>query len=344
MDTSIVNSSNKENLTPFVFYDYLLPEIRKTMLEHPQKKICLDISQVKKINPLVLPNLLIVGKILKSFYNNNPVHLIISRENLQVIKFLECMSFFSLVDKLELFTYEKGLVGDFNMEDFGEIVILYHMQRARTTPNEIAQTLLNSNQQIGRFIRSFEDSSLGSAFLYSLSEIIHNCMKHGKSSAFIAIYSGPRLGLNCAVSDSGIGYLESLSTSKEDAVVFTNEEMLNDTEHSVFKAIIEATFKRFHKKTYGLASVVKAISELGGTTRVHSLNTQVVFTPQNYSEVDVNDIATTGQRLANKLIETSTFSTSDQSKPLRIRASKLPGVHIEFQIPTASGSERGGKE
>lgn len=326
--------SDKENLTPFVFFDYLLPELRKCLLENQNSLISLDMTEVKSVSPLVLPNLLIVGKILQIHFGE-PIKIILGSRNSDMIRFLYDMAFFRLIDKHEFFAYDKDFVGGFSSEKTGDYgVLLYLPISEDPSPEQIARQLLRNNRDIKAFLGHFDDEDLADTFVRAVGELSHNCMKHGHSFAVLSAYGGPKIGLHCAVSDCGVGYRESLLEKPEDLVVYSEADLRFDDMHCHYKAIIEAVCKRFEKETYGLSSVIRDIAKIGGTTRVHSVNTQVVFTARNQSQfMNTCEPEQTGSKLAESLLRLAARADSIQSSPVRIRESKLAGVHVEFEIP-----------
>lgn len=325
--------SDRNSLTPYVFYDYLLPALRSCLLKRQDALICLDMTQVESINPLVLPNLLVVGNILRKYYGG-PTKLILSSQNLEVIRFLFCIGFFNLIDEHSFFSYDRDFVGGFSPKASGDIGVMRYVKVNTLTPEDISCQLIRSNSAFYAFIDHFNDEGLAEIFIRTVGELAHNCMKHGQSSAVICAYGGPKMGLLCSVSDCGLGYHSSLLNHPEDLLVFSEAELKVNDKYGNYKAIIEAVCRRFDKKTYGISSVIRDIAKIGGTTRIHSVDTQVVFTPRNQTLFkDCGDTVEVGHKLFNSLLRLAETSDSFQSAPVRIRESKLAGSHIEFEIP-----------
>ena len=136
-----------------------------------------------------------------------------------------------------------------------------------------------------------------------------------------------------SISDCGIGYLNSLLEKTEKLKIYSEYELKAKNKHDHLKAIIEAVFRRFKQKTYGLSSVIRLINEVNGIVRVHSVNTQVAFTPYNNLADSHENIKKYGHQTEQKYINLLNTTKNIQSSPLKIRSSMLAGVHIEFEIP-----------
>lgn len=338
---SIINEG-KENFTPFVFYNDFLPKIRKTLisLNKKQAKISFDLTQVRKINPLVLPNFLIVGKILNNFLGY-PIEIIFNRNNVEVIKFLDSIGFFRLLESENIFSFDREFVAEYSASKVGNIGILLCIPFQKMSSTEIIRSVLNNNHKIAAFLEHFDDHNLAETFAYSVGELIHNCMVHGKSCVFFSVYGGPIMGLHCSVSDSGLGYLKRILEKPDDLTIFTKKELEINDKYSNLRAIIEAVFKRFDKQTYGLTSVIRSIANIGGTTRIHTQNTQIIFSSKNKFLSNNLDSKDEGRLLYESLLQTENSIKSLQSSSLRIRETILTGAHVEFEIPATKYYTRG---
>ena len=325
--TIAIPVSDNKSLTPYKFYEYFLPALKDCLQNKNKSVIDFDMTSVESVSPLVLPNLLIVGLILKKYYRGIASKIILSSQNRDVIRFLYYMRFFRLLDKHSFLTYNSNLVGGFTSKKTSDLGLILYLPISDLGPEEIGHQILSENRDITAFLKHFNDINLANTFYRTVSELAHNCMLHGRSDVFISVYGGPKMGLQCAISDCGVAYLASLLKNPEDLRVYKESELRADDERKDFRTIIEAVCRRSGKRTYGLSSVIKDIANVGGTTRIHSGNTQVVFTTQNQFE-KYDDI-----KLADHLWSLAEKSNSTQLSPVRRRRSRLAGVHIEFEIP-----------
>jgi len=342
--------SNGSFLTPYVFYDYLLPTLRQHLLDNPKKMICLDMTSVERISPLVIPNLPIVGRIIKAHFGM-PIEIVLSSLNLNVNSFLYYIGFFRKIDKYKYYTYDTAFVGGFTSERTGDLGNLECFTQSVYSPEPFRTQVLPAYRDIKAFINHFDDYGMAELLLSTISELCHNAILHGYSAghgiknpnplSVVCLYGGPSMGLQCAISDCGIGYQASLIQKPQEMEVFSPAEFQREPELANLRAIIEAVFRRFHDDTYGIWTVIKDIAEIGGTVRIHTSNTQVVFTPRNFSLLTGGKSKVESAReLEAFLVDRTRSSATLQSSPCRIRESQLAGVHIEFEIPPKSNHHK----
>ena len=336
--------SDGRSLTPYVFYHHLIPALRTCLLERKPSLISLDMTDVASVSPLVLPNLVVVGKILCEHFGT-PGNLILSTRNLEMLQFLKGMGFFSLLDQHNFFAYDENFVCGISGKVTGDLATVVYVPPTDLSAEEIFHQVFRDNRSINRFIDHLDSFSMARVFARTVGELTYNSSAHGRSPAVISAYGGPKLGLHCAVSDCGIGYLSSLLEHPADLLVYSESEMQRVDRLSNFRAIIEAVCRRLGHETYGVSTVIRDIAGVGGVTRVHSFDTQVVFTPRNQSRLapfrDNETIDSRGRELGRMLLALADRADSLQSSPVRIRESRLAGVHIEFELPPAGGAARG---
>lgn len=329
--------SDGRSLTPYVFYHYLIPALRRCLLQKRPSLISLDMTGVASVSPLVLPNLILVGKILSEHFGT-PGNLVLSTGNVEVLEFLKGMGFFRLLDEHTFFEYDRDFVHPISSgRARGDLATITYVPPADLTPQQIVHQLLRDNSAIGSFIDHFQTVRMAEILATTVGELTHNSFKHGRSAAVVSVYGGPKMGLHCAVSDCGVGYLSSLLEHPANLAVYSESEMQRSDRLSHFRAIVEAVCRRLGNETYGVSSVIKDIAGAGGVTRVHSVDTQVVFTTRNQSMLatppEGPNIREYGCELAKTLLELADRAEGLQSSPVRIRESKLTGVHVEFELP-----------
>jgi hypothetical protein len=136
-----------------------------------------------------------------------------------------------------------------------------------------------------------------------LNEIINNCREYAKSISITTMhanYDDDKIYLS--ISDIGCGFVSSL-----------NDYNIN----SEREGILEGVYKRKKSKIYGLFNVIRRVLEFNGKVRIHSNDTQIVFTPRIYSEF-VNE----------ELLRTQSFFEFNVKN-----TAYYDGVHIEIEIP-----------
>ena len=336
--------SDSRSLTPYVFYDYLVPALRKCLLQRKPSSVSLDMTDVASISPSVLPNLVVVGKILCEHFGA-PGNLLLSTRNVEMLQFLKGFGFFRLLDQHRFFGYDEDFVSGISGKITGDLATVLYVPASDLSPEQILHQLLADNRRITSFLDHFDSFGMAQVLARTVGELTHNSSTHGRSPAVISAYGGPKLGLHCAVSDCGIGCLSSLLEHPADLRVYSKSEMRTIDRLSHFRAIIEMVSRRLGQETYGVSSVIREIAGIGGVTRVHTLNTQVVFTPRNQSALaalrENETIDIRGRELAKTLLALANRADSLQSSPVRIRESRLAGVHIEFELPPAGRAARG---
>ena len=105
-----------------------------------------------------------------------------------------------------------------------------------------------------------------------------------------------------AVSDIGCGFLGSLKDCKID-----NEK----------EAILEGVYKRKDSKIYGLFNVIRRVLDYGGKVRIHSNDTQIIFTPRIKNEF-----------IWGRLCKIDSFTKYNVKN-----TAYFDGVHIEIEMP-----------
>jgi len=330
--------SDSRSLTPYVFYHYLIPALRSCFLDKQPSLISLDMTDVASVSPLVLPNLIVVGKILCEHFGT-PGSLILSTRNIEMLEFLKGMGFFRFLDQYAFFKYDKDFIHPLESKTRGDLAAVAYIPPEGLSAEEIFHQLLRDNKSINHFIDHFDTFHMATVFARTIGELAHNCSTHGRSFAILSAYGGPKLGLQCAVSYCGIGYRSSLLEHPKDLLVYPESDLRRTDSLANYRAIIEAVCRRLGNETYGLSTVVRDIAAIRGTTRVHSVDTQVVFTPHNQAGLpglqDNESVGSSGHRLAERLQALANATDSPQTSPVRTRESKLAGVHVEFELPAA---------
>jgi len=170
-----------------------------------------------------------------------------------------------------------------------------------------------------------------------ITELCHNGCNHSASSCFASFQVNKNKKFEFSVSDSGIGYYKSfvakLNNNERLWILNSNNPFQTRADNNI-NAILEAILYRYRSERQGIFDVFKLILPLGGVVRIHTDNTQMIFTQSNFQEylfVEVN------LKLIRKIIHDfkrrEIESVNTTYSPLRITDYKFDGVHIEIEIP-----------
>lgn len=295
-------------LTSYEFYSNVLPKI---MLAE-ENKIILDMSYTQSIESLVIPNLLCCAYKIRLNYNKICLFIPdtitggILRNYLNEIGFTKCAQYFDLID----FMYDpfSGLDGK-HIDPICNTLVL----NANDSKDDIYRG-------VELCINPFSDVYLSKFQLYDstqekyineitefLEEILLNSKIHGRSFSITTLhanYSSKKIYIS--VSDLGCGFINSLK-----GIRIKDEK----------EAILLGVYKRKDNKVYGLFNVIRRVLEYGGRVRIHSNNTQIIFTP----------------RILNAFMYGKLNSVKSFTKYNLKQTVQYDGVHIEIELPFEKG-------
>ena len=353
---TLIPVSDSPHLTSHVFYNYLIPLLHTTFTKDHKAKIHLDLRGIDTISPQALVGLLIVGEILRKHYEE-PVDLILEWKA-ELLGYLNEMGFFRINKQLDLFNYDRRLQGGFEPIDPTDFHFLERFQIPdKSVPDSevfvydpvetLTQNvthLLSSAKNKESFKKFFKSESLYNQFKDIIMELVENAAKHGDSPCYVVAYGNRKKGLICAASDIGIGFFRSLTSPDNlgKLKLFSQRELfLKDGRHNL-RAILEAVYRRVGTQTFGIASFTDNATSKGGVVRIHSENTQIVFTQRTYREFIGS---TKSDRkfihdLMNYFEIRKSWAPSIRESPLRVWDAKLSGVHVEIEIPPLFISDR----
>jgi hypothetical protein len=280
---------------------------------------------------LVIPNLFNVGLILKDYFNY-PVQLFIPW-NRKILVYLRDINFFSINNDLKIFNIDERFTGDIP-QDRSISDICGTIQIGRNLKKEDIYNCYISKYKIP-IEKRLKDEKLVDRILYVMAELSHNGALHSKGTCFVTFQLNQLNKFEFSVSDCGIGYRNSL-LDKRKGSFFKNFNQTETTPPNHFSSILEAIYyrKKEYEKVYGVYSIFNDILPLDGVIRLHTHNTQAIFTNYNFSKYlhedpDENLV----KDIINSFILSSDNSTERKYKPVRIDSAKFKGVHIEIEIP-----------
>lgn len=308
MDNYIIEIKN--NLTSYVFYNTLLPKLHDYYVKNSQEKLVFDFSQVKSIDPTVIPNLLCVGYIISS-YSNEPAELLISNNiiSTELKRYLNEIKFIKYAEMYNLFSFDDSLKGGWTETKMSPLntTLLFNSTESE---EETWSKLIRINNFLSKYLSEFNLVYNSSNLILELSkEIIQNSKIHGRSFAFMTLqYNYLKEKVYLSYSDCGIGFMNSLNEAGKSA----SDEL---------EAICEGIFSRYGKP-FGLYNVISRIINRNGIVRIHSNNTQLILTNKDILGFDIIKSAESFKRSLNL--------KTDVRKNL-----KYAGVHIEIELPLA---------
>lgn len=314
-----------DTLTSFVFYNVILNELHYFLKkEHFGTTLVLNMSKCRKIDPLVIPNLLIVGCIIKEYTGVKPYIFIENTlETRSLKRYLYDINFVFLAKKSDIFEFDNSIewgLAPRKMDELNATLFFSSEESEEETWERISKSMIEfSDKYLQDYKLQIGNYLTGNLILNLCREIIENAKKHGNSLSFLTFqynYSDEKVKI--AISDSGVGFLhtvnDGLNTGRIDYKI-SNFEIDNQA-----KAIFQGVFSRKNSELYGLYNTIRLTLESGGIVRIHSMDTQVIFTSKLLKYFQSNDLD------INEFINQKSFEYNIRYDK------KYAGVHIEYEI------------
>lgn len=321
-----------EYFSSYKFYNSFLSQLHDYFSSSSHTdKIIINFSNVNKISPLVVPNLLNVGIILRNYFGE-PVEVFVPW-NRKLIAYLRDIDFFDLNESLNIFQIDKRFTGGVSLDrSISDIcgTLLIEKEQGKA---DIYNCYLNRYK--APLLHKLNSEDTVNNILYIMAELSHNGAQHSEGSCFVSFQLNQMNKFEFSVSDCGIGYKESLFTKERD-LIFKNFDHQNEINLDHFISILEAIFyrKETHEEVYGIYSIFNDVLPLGGVIRVHTHNTQAVFTSHNFKEfLEQQPTRATISQIIEKFTKTEKSTKNLKHKPLRVSPVNYKGVHIEIEIP-----------
>lgn len=313
-------------LTSSEFYTSFLKKINFLKKYHrSDNPIILDFAKTVKIEPLVIPNLLCLGRMVMG---ESGTHMVIRiPETLQAEKlkyYLNEINFLELAQN-NIYRFESdpftGIRGKTIDPLCGTLIFEKGLSRNEIINGISGYVAPFSEQYLEKYnAYSEKDQIYVNKVDHFLYEIIDNCRLHGKSDSILTLharYSDRKIYV--AISDIGVGFFSSwISRNSEESDADAESYLLSGNRpSSELETIMCGVYKRRKSKIYGLYNIIIQTLELGGKIRIHSNNTQVLFTPR------LLDLINQG-----KILQDESFRRWNVKEHMEFR-----GVHIEMEIP-----------
>jgi len=283
----------------YSFYNYLLPEIHEYYKQSREIPI-FSIEKARRINPLVIPNIIGLGYYLSAFHKQ-PIQLLMTYEP-QLLYYLTKINFFKICGKktltnpqgLNIFDFNEGFLGGFSSyikkEQRKEHQIHYYLPLIDKSDDLYAHDTLIENLSLFTLREQFEEVLRDSIpedhineSIESIAEPISNGILHSESLtwAISQTTSGEYSKTTLSIVDVGIGFEESLKKKGITPKIVNQaknkglyKESLND-----FFFIMEAIYFSMIKNRRGLIDFIFNVAS-NGTVRIHYQSTQIIFTPR----------------------------------------------------------------
>lgn len=232
------------NLTSFVFYNEVIAQLHSYFAEGNQSHIMFDFSHIKRIDPLVLPNLLCAGYWI-SQHRGAPAKIFIpgNLEFAPLRTFLNRTRFVEISQTYGLFEFDECISGGLKETVFSDTLNrleLFQIEDMDTdnSAGENAQkidvdaTRLEAWSKLKKafipFINEFLQKStdqyivthrkeIASALLSFCRELIENALLHGRSFCFLNMQYSSTFGqqMKISISDCGMGFKRSINADRK---------------------------------------------------------------------------------------------------------------------------------
>ena len=317
-------------VTSYSFYNDVIPQLHSFFSEKQDRDITVnfDFSNVKLINPLVIPNIICAGMSLKAYYRK-PVNLFVPW-NPELLAYLEGINFFDIIRKYEIFSLDEEYLGGYvKSKNLKSETFLFREGKEKW---EIEFVLSKQKSRIFEMISDqFVYMEAGNAedrmqqILTCFAEPVENGCIHSRSDTILNLqYVSGNNSVNkifCSVSDSGVGLYSVLEKSKNIA--------FNNVGNENIRALLEAIYYRSPYRDYGLWGLCINTLSIGGILRIHSDQFQLILTEKRLEVLEkiktfykINAIV--GDNIIEQLLDNYSIR----------KTTKFAGTHIEIEIPT----------
>ncbi len=297
-----------KNFTSFEFYNTVLTKLE--YIHDANVNIIFDFSVTERIEPLVIPNLLCLGRLINSRFDRIAQIYIPDTFRAGFIKnYLYEIGFTKYAKKYGYYEFINEPTGGMEGKEIDPVcgTIYVPADYRRDDVFIISQKLIGpfSERYLSQFDYSFcayESEDKINLIRYFLYETILNCLEHAESVSFTTLqgrFSNHMVYIS--VSDIGPGFVNTINKK-------CNTEL---------EAILEGVYKREPQRDYGLYGVIIKVLENEGKLRIHSNDTQVIFSNRL---IDLFKY--------KKLLEDESFMKYNVKKGKYFR-----GVHIEIELP-----------
>lgn len=299
-----------KDLSSYEFYNNVVKEVNYKVRNG--NKIVLDFSKTFRVEPLVIPNLLCLGYFLQDKYKSRAIIDIPDTSYASGIKnYLEQIDFIKYAYQFGLFDFGTSPYGGGYGKEIDPICGTQYFDPEYSDAEifrGIEESILPfADEYLYKFVKMEQKNNeiyYVNEIAEFLAEIIINCKIHARSFSFTTLHAKYSTGkIYISVSDMGGGFGSTIDSKSE----ISEEE----------EAILYGVYKRRESKIYGLYNVIRRVLEFDGKVRIHSNNTQIIFTPRILDDF-----------ISGRIYQNVTFKKYNVKEQL-----PFDGVHIEIELP-----------
>lgn len=297
MNIKIGNNLDEKEF--FRLYTTIVNNIKDT---EPNEKVILDITKCSWIGNVVVPDILVLGEILKQHYKRRlslflPKH---GNETQRIKSYLNDIRLVDIaewednvdVDYIAYDRYEKvnRILPDYCLTSSYKIETQNMPDKRRKEKEEeiinlIKQDVLNKYMELFQkylsqffYIKKIDGENVVFNVIQTfIIQISVNAIVHGQRKVFVTMQANMKDKLcTVSVSDNGIGITEGIRAKYEKGIkmslVAKDTFEKHDPYHQDILAAIEALAYRYNDKIYGLYSVFLQVMDEGGEIHLHTNN------------------------------------------------------------------------
>lgn len=330
----------------------------------PSMEVIWDLRSVeaKKMKLNVLTSFLAIARNLRKYLGYAP--RTITTWDPYILQFWKDISFLSVADKNDLFKWDDGMIGgmtgyEFNPfnkityfedaydKDFTDILSLEEWKGYKR--EEISRLLLTKFENIinNPLFDYNYNSRLRTVLSDTCSELIVNCLLHGKEIAFIGMQR-TKAGVSICISDGGVGFLEGLNNNQ----IWTRRVGLAKSVDAILNAslIKLCEFESINDLNYsnqreprhiGLLSAINDVLRNGGYVTIHSFDGEIRWELPVWNRSLINFDK---DNFKNELQTTEKILGPEPEFPISLEEyyrgyyrsfkTDLKGSYISFEIPS----------
>ncbi len=345
MDTPELYKINIGTLSSLYSLNTRINEVKKFDLDDREtaKRIVFDLSDLepKEISLSAITSFLSYSYYLsKKIGRAIPVTL---RWNPYVIKFLHSIDFFDEARRNNILYWDERMIGGFSLDKFNpnSKIISFTDKIPRFDYND-KSSLSIVKSKIGEDISETVRSKISRLFVDSdyyripdlkvikllttiCTELVVNSIVHGKSIAFLGVQRS-RSRISVVVTDSGIGFLESIKLS-------------NPNITKKIKSNIEALTSACFLKSYpiGLTDAIDSVIKNSGWVIMSSIDCEICWKQYNWSIADKNSFIKNEELNLDKIFPLNlsrfVYGADLEKGYYRLYDYSFPGSRIAFEIP-----------
>lgn len=338
-----------QHLTSYRFYHELLPQLHDYAQKREATPIQFDFTETKSISPLVIPNMLCLGYIIRSNYDYIPtIHVPDNSASDNLRAYLHDIDFVGLAKNFGLFQFTDAIDYGSARQVMDPLCATLEFNPKPDGENDESVVWNRVQQYFGEFFNKYlsdfrntqENTQVSKPGKFKIknllenlcAQMIYNSFIHGNSFAFMTAQINFTLNkIYLSIADCGIGFKASVNHQIEhDLDPFDNRK---DKMQDELGAIANAIFARADEP-YGIYTPIKRVLDCGGIVRLHSVDTRLILTGSMSTLLEIasygrSDIAQVRKSFLG-LLRDPNGGFLRRNVETKI---KFGGAHIEVEIP-----------